>query len=144
IDATAASSVEGLRSALRDQRQAAGGRRTVVVVGPMGDQDRPGPAEIAELDGLGRLAVRLDVQRLVAVGPTVRAVYTGAYQEGSWSDEANHVPDADAARAWLTDVLEPGDLVLVGGRLEQLAAELVAAAGEPASTSASAEGVTRR
>jgi UDP-N-acetylmuramoyl-tripeptide--D-alanyl-D-alanine ligase len=33
--------------------------------------------------------------------------------EGSWGEEACHVPDADAAIAVLREELEPGDIVLV-------------------------------
>ncbi len=43
----------------------------------------------------------------------VRGLYQGAVMEGSWGEEACHVPDADAAIAVLREELEPGDIVLV-------------------------------
>ena len=59
--------------------------------------------------------MRLDVTRIIAVGATrpVRGLFQGAVMEGSWGEEASHVPDADAAIALLEDELEPGDVVLV-------------------------------
>ena len=87
-------------------------RRTWAVLGEMGEL---GDESVVEHDAIGRLAVRLDVTRIVAVGATrpVRGLYQGAVMEGSWGDEATHVPDADAAIALLERELQPGDLVLV-------------------------------
>ena len=64
-------------------------------------------------DELGRLAVRLDVSRLVAVGEGARAIHTGAVMEGSWGEESVWVPDTDAAFALLHEQLRPGDTVLL-------------------------------
>jgi len=64
-------------------------------------------------DELGRLAVRLDVTRLVAVGEGARAIHTGAVMEGSWGEESVWVPDADAAFALLHEQLRAGDTVLL-------------------------------
>ena len=74
-----------------------------------------GDDTIAEHDGVGRLAVRLDVSRLVVVGTgrAMSAMYHGAVMEGSWGSEAIAVPDADAALALLRAELRPGDVVLV-------------------------------
>jgi UDP-N-acetylmuramoyl-tripeptide--D-alanyl-D-alanine ligase len=85
-------------------------RRTWAVLGEMlelGDTARE------EHDGIGRLAVRLDVSRLVAVGEGARAIHTGASHEGSWGEESAWVPDADAALELLRAELAPGDVVLV-------------------------------
>ena len=87
-------------------------RRTFAVLGEMGEL---GDDSVVEHDRIGRLAVRLDVTRIIAVGATrpVRGLFQGAVMEGSWGEEASHVPDADAAIALLEDELEPGDVVLV-------------------------------
>ncbi|GAB2683329.1 UDP-N-acetylmuramoyl-tripeptide--D-alanyl-D-alanine ligase [Thalassiella azotivora] len=86
------------------------GRRTWAVLGEMLEL---GDATVAEHDAVGRLAVRLNVSRLVAVGAGARPVHTGAYQEGSWGEESVWVPDADAAFDLLRRELRPGDVVLV-------------------------------
>jgi UDP-N-acetylmuramoyl-tripeptide--D-alanyl-D-alanine ligase len=85
-------------------------RRTWAVLGEMLEL---GDTSMAEHDAVGRLAVRLDVSRLVAVGAGARAVHTGASQEGSWGEESAWVPDAAAALALLRAELAPGDVVLV-------------------------------
>ena len=87
-------------------------RRTWAVLGEMGEL---GADSIIEHDSIGRLAVRLDVSRLVIVdtGRATRAMHQGAVMEGSWGDEAVLVPDAAAAVELLTAEVEPGDVVLV-------------------------------
>jgi UDP-N-acetylmuramoyl-tripeptide--D-alanyl-D-alanine ligase len=72
-----------------------------------------GGASIAEHDAIGRLAVRLDISRTIAVGQGARALYLGAAQEGSWADEAAWVPDAAAAIELLRGQVGAGDVVLV-------------------------------
>ena len=59
-------------------------------------------------DELGRLAVRLDVSRVVAVGEGARPIHTGAVMEGSWGEESVWVPDADAALELLRAELRSG------------------------------------
>jgi UDP-N-acetylmuramoyl-L-alanyl-D-glutamate--2,6-diaminopimelate ligase len=117
LDVTGEPTLEDLVAAMRTLRRTAVHRRRVAVVGVPA-----GPASVTELDALGRLAVRLDVQRLAAVGRPARAVYTGAYQEGSWDAESVHVEDAADARDWLTDELCDGDVVLIAGAGPELAA----------------------
>ena len=85
-------------------------RRTWAVLGEMLEL---GDTSMAEHDAVGRLAVRLDISRLVAVGAGARALHTGASQEGSWGEESAWVPDAAAALALLRAELAPGDVVLV-------------------------------
>ena len=119
--------VDAQRAALHTLRRAARGRRTVAVVASPAI-----PTAVTDLDALGRLAVRLDVRRLLAVGAPVRAVHTGAYQEGSWDAETAWVPDVDAAREWLAAELRPDDVVLVtGAGLDALAADLAGGAALP-------------
>jgi UDP-N-acetylmuramoyl-tripeptide--D-alanyl-D-alanine ligase len=88
------------------------GRRSWAVLGEMAEL---GDDAISEHDRIGRLAVRLDVSRLVVVGTgrSMRAMHHGAVIEGSWGGEATMVDDADAALALLRAELEPGDVVLV-------------------------------
>jgi UDP-N-acetylmuramoyl-tripeptide--D-alanyl-D-alanine ligase len=85
-------------------------RRTWAVLGEMLEL---GEDAVRLHDEIGRLAVRLDVSRVVAVGAGARAVHTGAVMEGSWGAESVWVPDADAARQLLREELEPGDVVLL-------------------------------
>ena len=69
---------------------------------------------LAEHDAVGRLAVRLNVSKLVAVGGREAAwLQLGAYNEGSWGEESVHVSDAEAAIDLLRSELRPGDVVLV-------------------------------
>jgi UDP-N-acetylmuramoyl-tripeptide--D-alanyl-D-alanine ligase len=117
---------ESMRAALKALVAMAGGRRTWAVLGEMREL---GEASGAEHDALGRLAVRLDVNRLVAVGEAARAIHLGAAHEGSWGDEAAWVPDVGAALDLLRSELRPGDVVLVkasrAAGLERLAAALL-------------------
>ncbi len=106
------------------------GRRTWAVLGEMLEL---GEAAGDQHDGLGRLAVRLDVSRIVSVGDPagpVGRLHAGATLEGSWGEEAVHVPDVDAALALLRAELRPGDIVLVKGSraagLERVAEGLLA------------------
>jgi UDP-N-acetylmuramoyl-tripeptide--D-alanyl-D-alanine ligase len=66
-----------------------------------------------EHDALGRLAVRLRVDRLLAVGPEARLIHAGASHEGSGGQESANVADPDEAIAVLRAELRPGDVVLV-------------------------------
>ena len=103
-----------------------GGRRAWAVLGPMAEL---GPAARDEHDAVGRLVVRLSIDKLVAVGDDARPVFTGASLEGSWDGEAAWEPDVDAAVAHLRAELRPGDVVLVkasrSAGLERVAAALL-------------------
>jgi UDP-N-acetylmuramoyl-tripeptide--D-alanyl-D-alanine ligase len=110
--------------------QALDRRRSWAVLGEMAEL---GEDAIAEHDSIGRLAVRLDVSRLVVVGAgrSMSAMHHGAVMEGSWGSEAVMVADADAALALLRDELLPGDVVLVKASNSAGLADLaVALAGE--------------
>ncbi|MFE9579762.1 UDP-N-acetylmuramoyl-tripeptide--D-alanyl-D-alanine ligase [Nocardia sp. NPDC006044] len=87
-------------------------RRSWAVLGEMGEL---GEESVIEHDRIGRLAVRLDVHRLIVVGTgrPSRAMHQGAVMEGSWGEESILVPDIGAAIALLDDEVEPGDVVLV-------------------------------
>ncbi|MFB9378887.1 UDP-N-acetylmuramoyl-tripeptide--D-alanyl-D-alanine ligase [Kineococcus gynurae] len=116
---------ESVRAALKALVGMAGGRRTWAVLGEMLEL---GPDSRDEHDAIGRLAVRLDVSRVLVVGAGARPVFTGAVMEGSWGEEAAFVADTDAALDLLRAELRPGDVVLVksshGAGLHTLAAAL--------------------
>ncbi|WP_030105853.1 UDP-N-acetylmuramoyl-tripeptide--D-alanyl-D-alanine ligase, partial [Actinoalloteichus caeruleus] len=88
----------------------AGRRRSWAVLGPMGEL---GEDSTTAHDEIGRLAVRLDISRLVVVGEEARPMYQGACLEGSWGEEAVLVPDVGSAARLLEEELRPGDVVLV-------------------------------
>ncbi|MFJ4830981.1 UDP-N-acetylmuramoyl-tripeptide--D-alanyl-D-alanine ligase [Streptomyces sp. NPDC088747] len=102
---------ESMRAALRALVAMGGGRRTWAVLGQMAEL---GDEALAEHDAVGRLAVRLNVSKLVAVGGREASwLQLGAYNEGSWGEESVHVSDAQAAVDLLRSELRPGDVVLV-------------------------------
>ncbi|MEU2831781.1 UDP-N-acetylmuramoyl-tripeptide--D-alanyl-D-alanine ligase [Streptomyces lavendulae] len=130
---------ESMRAALRalaamgDSARARGGR-TWAVLGPMAEL---GDAALAEHDAVGRLAVRLNVSKLVAVGGREASwLQLGAYNEGSWGEESVLVSDAQAAVDLLRSELRPGDVVLVKASrsigLERVAQALLDSEGEVA------------
>jgi UDP-N-acetylmuramoyl-tripeptide--D-alanyl-D-alanine ligase len=87
-------------------------KRSWAILGEMGEL---GDESITEHDRVGRLAVRLDISRLVVVGTgrPMSAMHHGAVMEGSWGSESTMVPDTEAALALLRAELQPGDVVLV-------------------------------
>ncbi|MDF0532459.1 UDP-N-acetylmuramoyl-tripeptide--D-alanyl-D-alanine ligase [Tsukamurella sp. 8F] len=147
---------DAVRAALRSLAQmarfapegspAAEKRRTWAVLGEMGEL---GDESIAEHDKVGRYAVRLDISQLVCVGPSrsVRALWQGAVQEGSWGAEAVRVDTREEAVALLTEQVRPGDLVLVkASKSEKMwtVAEAVTALGTtaPGTSDPAQRGVT--
>jgi UDP-N-acetylmuramoyl-tripeptide--D-alanyl-D-alanine ligase len=125
---------ESMRAALRALVAMGRGRRTWAVLGKMAEL---GDEALAEHDAVGRLAVRLNVSKLVAVGGREASwLQLGAYNEGSWGEESVHVSDAQAAVDLLRSQLRPGDVVLVKASrsvgLESVAAALLGGEGEVA------------
>lgn len=100
---------DSMRAALKALVAMGRGRRTWAVLGSMLEL---GDESTTEHDAIGRLAVRLNVSRLVVVGDIARPMASGAQHEGSWGDEAVWVPDADAAYELLSRELAAGDVVL--------------------------------
>jgi UDP-N-acetylmuramoyl-tripeptide--D-alanyl-D-alanine ligase len=102
----------GLKALAWMSREAGEKRRSWAVLGEMAEL---GQDAISEHDRIGRLAVRLDVSRLVVVGTgrSMSAMHHGAVMEGSWGSESTMVDDADAALALLRAELQAGDVVLV-------------------------------
>ncbi|MDQ0580461.1 UDP-N-acetylmuramoyl-tripeptide--D-alanyl-D-alanine ligase [Streptomyces rishiriensis] len=123
---------ESMRAALRALAAMGKGGRTWAVLGKMAEL---GDEALAEHDAVGRLAVRLNVGKLVAVGGREAAwLQLGAYNEGSWGEESVHVSDAQAAVDLLRSELRPGDVVLVKASrsvgLESVAQALLATGTE--------------
>jgi UDP-N-acetylmuramoyl-tripeptide--D-alanyl-D-alanine ligase len=102
----------GLKALAAIAREAGERRRSWAVLGEMAEL---GEDAISEHDRIGRLAVRLDVSRLIVVGTgrSMSAMHHGAVMEGSWGSESAMVDDADAALALLRAELQAGDVVLV-------------------------------
>jgi UDP-N-acetylmuramoyl-tripeptide--D-alanyl-D-alanine ligase len=124
-NANPASMAAGLKT-LRSARPP-GGR----VIAVLGDMAELGDIAEAEHDRIGRLLVRLGVDRVIGIGPLSRITVEAARQEGIWDPaDAVAVDDADTARKLLADDLRAGDVVLVkasrAAGLEQLAAALLA------------------
>ncbi|GAA3172727.1 MULTISPECIES: UDP-N-acetylmuramoyl-tripeptide--D-alanyl-D-alanine ligase [Streptomyces] len=136
---------ESMRAALRalvamGEAGKARGGRTWAVLGEMAEL---GEDALAEHDAVGRLAVRLNVSKLVAVGGREAAwLQMGAYNEGSWGEESVHVSDTRAAVDLLRSELRPGDVVLVKASrsvgLERVAAALLDDEGVQGAESGSA------
>jgi UDP-N-acetylmuramoyl-tripeptide--D-alanyl-D-alanine ligase len=106
------SMLAGLKALAWMAREAGEKRRSWAVLGEMAEL---GDDAISEHDRIGRLAVRLDVSRLIVVGTgrSMSAMHHGAVMEGSWGSESTMVADADAALALLRAELQAGDVVLV-------------------------------
>jgi UDP-N-acetylmuramoyl-tripeptide--D-alanyl-D-alanine ligase len=106
------------------------GTRTVAVLGEMREL---GESSRDEHDAIGRLAVRLDISRLLVVGEPARPMHLGACLEGSWAEESVFVEDNEQALAWLREHLAPGDVVLLkasrAAALETVAEALLADSG---------------
>jgi len=102
----------GLKALAAIASEASEKRRSWAVLGEMAEL---GDDAISEHDRIGRLAVRLDVSRLIVVGTgrSMSAMHHGAVMEGSWGSESTMVADADAALALLRAELQAGDVVLV-------------------------------
>lgn len=101
---------ESMRAALKSLAAIGRGKRTWAVLGEMREI---GITSVDEHDAIGRLAVRLDINRLLAVGEGARPIHLGASHEGSWGNESAWVPDAQAALDVLRQEIAPGDVILV-------------------------------
>jgi UDP-N-acetylmuramoyl-tripeptide--D-alanyl-D-alanine ligase len=105
-----------------------GGTRRIAVLGAMAEL---GPGAAEEHERLGRDAAASGVDLIVAVGADAVGIAAGARDAGLTGEGSVHVPDRAAARALLSEVLRPGDVVLVKASrsygLEQLADDLLTA-----------------
>jgi UDP-N-acetylmuramoyl-tripeptide--D-alanyl-D-alanine ligase len=119
---------ESMRAALA-ALQALPGERRIAVLGAMAEL---GPGGGAEHERLGRDAAAAGVDLVVAVGADAVGIASGAAAAGRRpGEESVHVPDRAAARALLSELLRPGDVVLVKASrsygLERLAEDLLGA-----------------
>ena len=101
---------ESTAAGLRALAEMGRGATTWAVLGEMREL---GDAALTEHDAIGRLCVRLNISRLIAVGDGARPIHMGAAHEGSWGRESVFVPDVAGAIALLQAEVAPGDFVLV-------------------------------
>ncbi len=140
-----------MRAALQSLSTIGRGRRCWAVLGEMAEL---GADSNAAHDEIGRLVVRLGIERLIVVqqpgdatGEAVggrtgaRALHLGAHLEGSWNGESELVDGIDGAVALLLAELTDGDVVLVkasrSAGLDRVAQRLVDELGTAAADGAS-------
>lgn len=98
-----------MESSLRYLRDVAAGRRTVAVIGDMGEL---GEEAASWHLGVGRAAARLGTGLIVAVGELSAGYIEGAAAEDRERRDL-HAADCESAIGILSEHLEPGDVVLV-------------------------------
>lgn len=100
-------------------------RTTGAAIAVLGGFAQLGPRRAAEHARLGARAAELGVDRLVAVGPWAHEIGDGARSAGMAAERIHEPADADEAAQILSDVVRPGDRVLLKGsrpaRLEGVA-----------------------
>ncbi|MGJ6964210.1 UDP-N-acetylmuramoyl-tripeptide--D-alanyl-D-alanine ligase [Streptosporangium sp. G11] len=101
---------ESMRAGLRTLKALAGARRTVAVLGAMGQQADASRARHAEM---GRLVAELGVDVLIAVGPGDPVAMAGEAESSDAGVAVYTVEDVAGAVRLATGLLEPGDVVLV-------------------------------
>lgn len=118
---------ESMRAGLKALKAMSRGRRSWAILGEMREL---GGDSVAAHDEIGRLCVRLDINRLIAIGSAGKIIQIGAAQEGSWGNEAEWVPDNDAAVAKVLAEVEPGAVIYIKASravgLERVADALIA------------------
>jgi UDP-N-acetylmuramoyl-tripeptide--D-alanyl-D-alanine ligase len=123
---------ESMRAALAALAGLSATRR-IAVLGGMAEL---GPDAAAAHESLGRDAAAAGVDLVVAVGADAVGIADGAAAAGRRpGEESVHVPDRATAHELLSEVLRPGDVVLVKASrsygLELLAADLLTAGARP-------------
>jgi len=104
---------DGMAAALRSLAQLVpAGSRSVAVLGEFTSDPRD---FVEEHDAIGRLVVRLNVGKLVAVGHGARLLQSAAGLEGSWDGESVIVDTPEEAYDLLRDEIRGNDVVLVKG-----------------------------
>jgi UDP-N-acetylmuramoyl-tripeptide--D-alanyl-D-alanine ligase len=101
---------ESMRAGLKALKAMSKGRRTWAVLGEMREL---GEFKVQSHDEIGRLCVRLDINRMIGVGEAGKIIQIGAAQEGSWGNEAEWVEDVEAAISKLNGELVSGDIVYI-------------------------------
>lgn len=84
--------------------------RSIAVLGQMAEL---GDHADEEHDRIGRLAVRLNIKKLIVVGHEARHIHNAAGLEGSWDGESVLVDTPDEAYDRVRGELRAGDVVLV-------------------------------
>ena len=101
---------QSMDAALRTARLIARESRLLAVLGHMAEL---GPIANEEHLRLGELVARIEVDRLITVGPEAREVQRAAVREGvALRDAAHHDAIEDALRD-LREHVRPGDVVLI-------------------------------
>jgi UDP-N-acetylmuramoyl-tripeptide--D-alanyl-D-alanine ligase len=111
IDDTAGATPDAMAAALKMLVQLAGPLGRSVAV--LGELDVPATEANDEHDRIGRLVVRLNVQKLVVVGHAARHIHNAAGLEGSWDGESQLVATAEEAYDLVREDLREGDVVLL-------------------------------
>ncbi len=86
------------------------GHRTIAILGQMAEL---GEFSNEEHDSIGRLVVRLNIDKLFVVGQEAKLLHMAAAQEGSWDGESEFIESISNAYEIIHDRLRPGDIVLV-------------------------------
>ena len=86
------------------------GHRTIAILGQMAEL---GEFSNEEHDSIGRLVVRLNIDKLFVVGQEAKLIHMAASQEGSWDGESEFIDSNSNAYEIIHDRLRPGDIVLV-------------------------------
>lgn len=100
---------ESMAAALRTLTTIARPGHSWAVLGYMAEL---GKFSIEQHDAIGRLAVRLNISKLVVVGQDAKPLYLGALQEGSFDGEAVWFPDFDSACDYIIERVKAPDVLL--------------------------------
>ncbi|MEZ0074125.1 UDP-N-acetylmuramoyl-tripeptide--D-alanyl-D-alanine ligase [Planotetraspora sp. GP83] len=101
---------ESMRAGLRALKALAGARRTVAVLGAMGQQADASRSRHVEV---GRLVAELGVDVLIAVGPGDPVAMAQEAESSNLGVAVVTVEDVTGAVSLAAELLEPGDVVLV-------------------------------
>lgn len=104
-------SPDSMSAALKTLAQIVGPEQRSVAV--LGEMTALGEYSDEEHDRIGRLVVRLNIQKLIVVGHGARHIHNAAGLEGSWDGESVLVANADEAQELIRADLRAGDVVLV-------------------------------
>lgn len=104
-------SPDSMAAALKTLAEITRGKHRAVAV--LGEMAELGEFADEEHDRVGRLVVRLNIDKLIVVGHAARHIHNAAGLEGSWDGESVLADSADVAYDLLREVLLPGDVVLV-------------------------------
>ena len=117
---------ESMRVGLKTLKAMAHGRRSWAILGEMKEL---GAESMTAHDDIGRLCVRLDINRMVGIGDAGKIMQMGAAQEGSYANEAQWVDTPETAVQLLKAEINPGDVIFIkasrGVALERVASALI-------------------